>query len=77
VVAELHIKYRRPSFYDQVLQLDTTCTRVTASRAEHGYAVKDKATGVLLAEGSTTLACVDAQGKIQRMPQFMQIEPER
>lgn len=76
VVAELRVKYRRPSFYDQALQLDTACTRVTASRAEHGYAIKDKATGLLLAEGSTTLACVDAKGKIQRMPEFMQIETE-
>ena len=77
VVAELHVKYRRPSFYDQALQLDTMCTRVTASRAEHGYAIRDKGTGVLLAEGSTTLACVDEKGKIRRMPEFMQLEPEK
>jgi acyl-CoA thioester hydrolase len=76
VVAELHLKYRRPAYYDQPLQLDTQCTRVTASRAEHAYAVKDKATGVLLTEGSTTLACVDSQGKIRRMPEFMQVQAE-
>jgi acyl-CoA thioester hydrolase len=76
VVAELHIKYRRPAFYDQALQLDTTCTRVTASRAEHAYAVKDKSTGILLTEGSSTLACVDGKGKIQRMPEFMQLGAE-
>lgn len=76
VVAELHIKYRRPAFYDQTLQLDTTCTRVTASRAEHAYAVKNQATGMLLTEGASTLACVDGDGKIRRMPEFMHMGTE-
>ena len=76
VVAELRIKYRRPACYDQALQLETTCTRVTASRAEHTYTVKDESTGILLTEGSSTLACVDGKGRIQRMPKFMQLGAE-
>ena len=35
VVAELHVKYRRPARYDQPLLLETTCASVTASRVEH------------------------------------------
>lgn len=71
VVAELHIKYRRPARYDQALSLETACTKVTASRVEHSYVLTDQATGAVLAEASTILACVDRQGKVQRMPEFM------
>ena len=32
VVAELTAKYRRPCFYDQQLELTTTCSRITNAR---------------------------------------------
>ena len=32
VVAELHVKYRRPVYYDEKLDLITECTRVTAAK---------------------------------------------
>jgi len=69
VIAELQIKYRRPAFYDEHLQLETICTNVTASKVEHGY--KLMRDGVLLAEATSVLACIDSQGKIRRMPEFM------
>jgi acyl-CoA thioester hydrolase len=99
VIAELNIKYRRPAFYDEKLNLETTCTNVSASKVEHSYKLTrppkgepqasrpssrgispasalaageaDPSTGELLAEGASILACVDAQGKIRRMPEFM------
>ncbi|MGA2172190.1 MAG: thioesterase family protein [Sedimentisphaerales bacterium] len=71
VIAELRIKYRRPAFYDEHLELFTTCTNVTASKVEHGYKLTRPATGELIAEASSVLACVDAQGKVRRMPEFM------
>jgi acyl-CoA thioester hydrolase len=71
VVAELHVKYRRDARYDQPLLLETTCGSVTASRVEHTYRLTDSITSVVLTEGSTTLACVDRQGRLQRMPEFM------
>jgi len=74
VVAELQIKYRRPAFYDQPLQLLTACARVTASRAEHTYRLCDKVTNRLLTEASSTLACVNARGKLRKMPSFMYVE---
>ena len=71
VVAELHLKYRRPAQYDQPLTLETLCGRVTASRVEHAYRLIDARTGVLIAEGSSILACVDREGKLRRVPDFM------
>jgi acyl-CoA thioester hydrolase len=75
VVARLHIKYRQPAQYDEKLKLETTCTAVTASRVEHTYKLTRCSDGVVVAEGSTTLACVDANGKIRRVPEFMYPKP--
>jgi acyl-CoA thioester hydrolase len=71
VVAELSAKYRRPCFYDEQLLLTTVCTRITSARVEHTYTLKRAETGVVLAEGTSILACVDKQGKARRMPEFM------
>jgi acyl-CoA thioester hydrolase len=71
VVAELRIKFRRPAQYDEELKLETTCSTVTASKVEHVYKLTRCRDGVILTEGSSLLACVDAEGKIRRMPDFM------
>jgi acyl-CoA thioester hydrolase len=92
VIAELHIKYRRPAFYDEQLQLETICTNVTASKVEHTYKLTrppkgevspastrlseagpkaDPQTGEILAEATSILACVDPNGKLRRIPDFM------
>lgn len=71
VVAEIHIKYRRPARYDEQLLLETTCSKVTVSRVEHKYRLTRKENGLLLAEGSSILACVNPDGSVRRMPEFM------
>lgn len=71
VVAELHIKYHRPVEYDEKLQLQTVCSAVTAGRVEHTYRLTRYCDGKILAEGSSILACVNAEGKIRRIPEFM------
>ncbi len=70
VVAELHIKYRRPVFYDEPLLLETTCSRVTAAKVEHTYRLLRR-DGLLLTEGSSILACLDADRSVRRIPEFM------
>jgi acyl-CoA thioester hydrolase len=76
VVAELSIKYRRPAHYDEQLQLETTCTAVSSAKVEHAYRLTHRNDGLLLAEGRSILACVDAEGKICRIPDFMYPEAE-
>jgi acyl-CoA thioester hydrolase len=70
VVAELNVKYRRPAMYDEPLQLETTCSKVTAGKVVHTYRLL-RQDGLLLAEGSTVLACIGADRKVHRIPQFM------
>ncbi len=71
VVAELIVKYCRPSLYDEKLELTTTCTKITPARIEHSYILKRPEADEILVEGKTVLACVDADGKIRRLPDFM------
>ncbi len=71
VVAELHVRYRRPAFYDEKLKLITKLGKVSASKVEHIYELYRPETGLLLAEGYTYLACVDSQGKIRRVPEYL------
>ncbi|MCD4830432.1 MAG: acyl-CoA thioesterase [Anaerohalosphaeraceae bacterium] len=71
VVAELNIKFRRPAFYDEQLDLITECTRVTTARIEHTYKLIRPGTGVLLAEGTSILACVNDASKPRRVPSFL------
>ncbi|MCE5341177.1 MAG: acyl-CoA thioesterase [Planctomycetaceae bacterium] len=71
VVAELHVKYRRPALYDEQLELVTECTKVTAAKIEHTYKLYRPGIGLLLCEGSSILACVDDNGKPRRVPEFM------
>jgi len=71
VVVDLYVRYRRPAVYDEDMELETACTNVTASKIEHSYKLTRCSDRVILAEGKSTLACVDAKGKIRRIPQFM------
>jgi acyl-CoA thioester hydrolase len=71
VVAQMSIKYRRPAMYDEKLQLETECSAVTAGKVEHNYRLTRISDGVLLAEASTVLACVNSSGKVRRVPTFM------
>jgi len=73
VVAQLHIDYRRPARYDEKLELVTTCSAVTAAKIEHTYKLTRANDGVVLADGSSLLACVSAEGKVRRVPEFMQM----
>lgn len=71
VVARLNIKYRQAARYDEKLQLETSCSTVTASKIEHVYKLTRCSDSVIIAEGSSILACVNENGKIRRIPEFM------
>ena len=69
VIAKAEVKYRSPAHYDDVLTIRTTVARTRPVRLEHRYEVLRD--GTLLAEGTTTLACVDKAGKLQAMPAWL------
>ncbi len=66
VVVDLRIKYKAPARYDDVLSLETILSRVTNVRLDHEYTVRRD--HLVLATASSTLACVDHQGKLRAIP---------
>jgi acyl-CoA thioester hydrolase len=68
VLSRVNVRYRSPAYYDDLLTLRTVCSRITLVKIEHTYELLRD--GALLAEGETTLACVDRQGKVQKLPDF-------
>jgi len=72
VIVKIGCKYLRPARYDDLLRLRTRTSRVTAAKIEHTYQVfrGDE----LLAEGDSTLACVDRNGRVQRTPEWLRFD---
>lgn len=67
VVVKAEIRYKAPARYDEQLTLTTRVTRVTHVRYDHAYTLKRGDT--LLAEGATTIACVDREGQVRQIPE--------
>ena len=63
------IRYRAPARYDDEVTLTTKLTRSTHVRYDHAYVLKRGET--LLAEGTTTIACVDRTGQVIQIPENM------
>ena len=74
VLTKVEVRYRSPARYDDLLTLKTSVVRTTAVRIDHRYELFRDAT--LLAEGSSTLACVDRDGRLQELPAFLRMEKD-
>src|ERR671933_509894 len=70
VITRAEVRYRSPARYDDLLTLRTTVVRTTAVRIDHRYELFRE--GMLLAEGTTTLASVDRNGRVQALPTILQ-----
>src|SRR5918993_2656463 len=69
VVAKAEVKYKAPARYDEEVTLTTRIVRQTHVRIDHTYELRRGET--LLAEGSTTIACVDRDGQIRQIPEHL------
>src|SRR5881409_1049013 len=71
VLTKIAVRYKSPARYDDLLTLRTTVVRTTSVKIEHRYELLRD--GVLLAEGESTLGCVDREGRVQMLPDFLQL----
>ena len=69
VVVKVTVNYRIPARYDDVLTLKTRISRLTPAKLEHEYEVFRG--DDMLAKAQTVLACVDREGKVQRIPEHV------
>jgi acyl-CoA thioester hydrolase len=65
----VQVRYRKPARYDDLLTLRTIVVRTTSVKIEHRYELLRE--GELLAEGETTLGCVNRDGQVQMLPEFL------
>jgi acyl-CoA thioester hydrolase len=72
VLTRIQVRYHRPAVYDDVLTLRTTVIRSTLVKIEHRYELLRD--GLLLADGESTLGCVDREGRVQKLPELLQGE---
>ena len=69
VLTKVEVRYRRPAYYDDLLTIRTFVERTTAVRIDHRYEVLRGTE--LVAEATTTLACVDREGRPQALPECL------
>lgn len=67
VVVRLQCSYLAPARYDDLLTLVTRVENISAVKIEHSY--KLYRGDQVLATAISTLACVDREGKVARLPE--------
>ncbi len=72
VLTRVQVRYRRPARYDDLLTLRTIVQRTSMVKVEHRYELMRD--GELLAEGETTLGCIDRDGRPQLLPESLRGE---
>ena len=71
VVADLKVQYYLPAIYDDLLVLSTETVKAKGARILHDYRLTRGED--LIVEGQTTVACVNREGKIQRLPDWLKV----
>jgi acyl-CoA thioester hydrolase len=66
-VVELAIKYRAPARFDEELDVHVSLVEVGAASVRFDYRLLRASDGMLCTEGSTRLACIDAQLALRRI----------
>ena len=69
VVSEAKCTYHAPADYDDLLLLRTRVEKVGAAHIKHAYEVI-RGTRIIVT-GSTTVVCVDREGRVRRLPEWM------
>jgi acyl-CoA thioester hydrolase len=69
VVVKAECRFKAPAKYDEELTLTTRVTKQTHVRFDHAYELKRGDT--LLAEATTTIACVGRDGQLRQIPEAL------
>lgn len=71
VVAKCAAKFLAAARYDELLALSTRVTKTGAARIDHAYELRRRGDGAMLATAETTLACVNRDGRVIAIPEFV------
>ena len=67
-VVEAHVRYRRPARYDDELAIYAAIPEVRGASARFIYEIRRVSDGEPLVDGHTVHACIDAAGRVARIP---------
>jgi acyl-CoA thioester hydrolase len=82
VVAALTVTYRRPVYYDDVVEVRTRVTGGSRVKIEHAYEIviaedgghgkrAGGGSGEVVTRAGTTLVCVDREGRVRGLPEWL------
>ena len=71
VVSEACLNYSLPAVYDDLLTLTTTLKKSKGARIRHDYRIQRGSD--LIVEGHTIVAAITKEGKVSRLPDWLQI----
>jgi acyl-CoA thioester hydrolase len=71
-VAKLECRFKAPARYDDELVLTTRIERMTRARIDHAYVLRRD--NSVLCEASSTLACIDRNGRLIPIPDDIYVE---
>lgn len=66
VVSEMNVRYRAAAEFDDLLRISTTIVDVRGVRIGHKYVIDRD--GEIIVEAESTIACIDRNGKVSRLP---------
>ncbi len=66
-VIEVHVKYRKPARYDDLLEVQSSITESASVMLEFETEIRNEQ-GDLLVTGIARLACMNANGRASRIP---------
>lgn len=75
VVAKAVCRYKSPARYGDTLRVWVRTKRARGARIDHEYRVMVGTR--LVAEGETTIACIDREGEVRRIPEELELDLER
>jgi acyl-CoA thioester hydrolase len=70
-IVEVAVRYRRPTTYDDEVEILTRLTERGRVSITLEYDVRLAVSSALVATGMTKLACVDREGRLQRLPDWV------
>lgn len=69
VVAEVHCRYMKPAFYDDLVRIRTRVVESRSRTLRFGYEIRREATGELLATGETLHVICDGKNRPKALPE--------
>jgi acyl-CoA thioester hydrolase len=70
-VSEAHARYAAPARYGKMVRVRTWVKEDRSREVTFAYSILSEETGAVLASGWTKHICVDRQGKVRRIPDFV------